>query len=75
MDLFDTPSPHPTVPRSLWAVTGQLGRSVAIEVHVFGRADEFYDYGRDGFGYKPQEDAEKDPHSLSFSLGSSVKHL
>ena len=41
MDLFDTPSPHPTV-------------------HVFGKADEFYDYGRDGFGYKPQEDAEKE---------------
>ena len=26
------------------------------EVHIFGKADEFYDYGRDGFGYKPQED-------------------
>eukprot|EP00913_Durusdinium_trenchii_P034116 g31931.t1 len=25
-------------------------------VHIFGKADEFYDYGRDGFGYKPQED-------------------
>lgn len=25
-------------------------------MHVFGKADEFYDYGRDGFGYKPQEE-------------------
>lgn len=25
-------------------------------VHVFGKADEFYDYGRDGFGHKPQEE-------------------
>lgn len=30
--------------------------SVLEEVHVFGKADEFYDYGRDGFGYKPQEE-------------------
>ena len=26
------------------------------KVHVFGKQDEFYDYGRDGFGYKPQEE-------------------
>lgn len=30
-------------------------------VHIFGKADEFYDYGRDGFGYKPQEEYYEDP--------------
>lgn len=50
MDLFDTPSPHPTV-------------------HVFGKADEFYDYGRDGFGYKPQEEYYVDPVIFSHSEG------
>lgn len=53
--------------------------SKAIEVHVFGKADEFYDYGRDGFGYKPQEDAEKSRatniHKRSFSLGPLVNHV
>ena len=49
MDLFDTPSPHPTV-------------------HVFGKADEFYDYGRDGFGYKPQEEPTKSYEPISHSF-------
>jgi len=52
MDLFDTPSPHPTV-------------------HVFGKADEFYDYGRDGFGYKPQEEYYVDPLIFTHPEGHS----
>ena len=33
----------------------QISTPAPTEVHVFGKEDEFYDYGRDGFGYKPQE--------------------
>eukprot|EP00931_Biecheleriopsis_adriatica_P052006 TRINITY_DN30206_c0_g1_i1.p1 TRINITY_DN30206_c0_g1~~TRINITY_DN30206_c0_g1_i1.p1 ORF type:complete len:568 (+),score=118.95 TRINITY_DN30206_c0_g1_i1:39-1706(+) len=38
-------------------------------VHVFGKADEFYDYGRDGFGYKPQEEYYADPLILLHDEG------
>ncbi|CAE6912420.1 unnamed protein product [Symbiodinium sp. CCMP2592] len=38
-------------------------------VHVFGKEDEFYDYGRDGFGYKPQEEYYIDPVILTHEEG------
>eukprot|EP00439_Symbiodinium_sp_Y106_P057641 s932_g8.t1 len=38
-------------------------------VHVFGKEDEFYDYGRDGFGYKPQEEYYVDPVILTHEDG------
>eukprot|EP00930_Biecheleria_cincta_P005953 TRINITY_DN106916_c0_g1_i1.p1 TRINITY_DN106916_c0_g1~~TRINITY_DN106916_c0_g1_i1.p1 ORF type:complete len:586 (+),score=114.02 TRINITY_DN106916_c0_g1_i1:49-1758(+) len=50
MNLFDTPSPHPTV-------------------HVFGKEDEFYDYGRDGFENKPQEEYYVDPLVMTHGQG------
>ncbi|CAJ1367305.1 unnamed protein product, partial [Effrenium voratum] len=40
-------------------------------VHVFGKQDEFYDYGRDGFGYKPQEEYYVDPLIFTHEEGHS----
>lgn len=33
-------------------------------IHVFGKEDEYYEYARDGFGNKPQEDYYLDPMVL-----------
>eukprot|EP00441_Pelagodinium_beii_P020531 CAMPEP_0197678414 /NCGR_PEP_ID=MMETSP1338-20131121/89969_1 /TAXON_ID=43686 ORGANISM="Pelagodinium beii, Strain RCC1491" /NCGR_SAMPLE_ID=MMETSP1338 /ASSEMBLY_ACC=CAM_ASM_000754 /LENGTH=85 /DNA_ID=CAMNT_0043259353 /DNA_START=38 /DNA_END=292 /DNA_ORIENTATION=+ len=38
-------------------------------VHVFGKEDEFYAYGRDGFGNKPMEEYYVDPLVLVHEQG------
>mmetsp|Transcript_104377 Transcript_104377/g.280399 ORF Transcript_104377/g.280399 Transcript_104377/m.280399 type:complete len:530 (-) Transcript_104377:90-1679(-) len=51
-------------------------RSPHPTVHVFGKRDEYYDYGRDGFGNKPQEEYYVDPvvltHDQSHELPTSA---
>jgi hypothetical protein len=38
-------------------------------VHVFGKEDEFYEYGRDGFENKPQEEYYVDPLVMTHAQG------